>query len=1073
MKRARPDTADDDDDAMAAAATAPLSNVLASRIAPLGLRVGEQNVRVIDQDWLDARPTVPREDGFLGERGHPEWFVSGDSAPETWERLDMLQQSPDYRMLTQLAGIMGVEPHELLSDEQGVTTQRLEREIQATLRKQRDRLLQDISEKQETISFLREESVAQENRLVQLHQTLQVCRTLTERWAWLLTPTGYYYRHTRNQWDCVPARLLTDVLYRHYTVVTNGGSTTADLDTVCHELHQQFATYWTHLPKAATNRNVLDTNVTPLFFAFGGWYDTMAATPANPLAQRGATGHVAATFLLMRDEIFGEFLALRCPNPFPGPGDGPAELTPHHLADHFGAIQSTCGRVMADSPLFDLFMGLSESRDKHPSFVVANEALSDLKKSVEAQNKGLAKLRKRELDSAFIDSPVPGDTAWAAFKGLFSRGHKEGQLPTGAAFGMAWQLCAWAIRTDERMLWLADLLIARGKSVDSLDITADKIPASMASSAALPKLLAVFLIYVLQFETTTPTTTNLTEAATCAILGLLPTRSSTTTPFVPTIQILSGTHASVMPKLRITFPDAIDKDVSLDIGLGNLWKGSPPVRATIEIAAADHKIVFAWVLRHVIHLVADPALFWTAVARQGATPAAYPSNTLHEIVANANRMTAMTKALVPIYILGQQEIMRAFFPGVSPLSGQDVYALEPLVRTYIPPPTLLARRRRQHTATETAGPQQPRGTSESLGADDTTNGDGGGGFRMVPRPEFFTGLNTERADFIVFWRKFLLVTPLQGTAVSRVAPLDADFDYWVTKRVAPALDVIMPAGQQVPGATHWTWPQTRAAVRWHQQFVRATFYEIARRYATAEAQLPAAIPMTMLWQMLVLAEDVGDKEAQTLATGIQSNEKAIAAAIKEAEGMAASNVDLVLKPVHELIHKLYMPSRAWQLSAIICGRLVLKAMVVMGIARAYTDMQRFIVDEHGRRIWEGVPLDLITGVMTTYKYVSDPTDPAKRARVVDKQLGTAPASLVTDFTTLVGNYVNKQQLMFPRQYNKDKQYALSPEEFRNAAQQLRLYSVRFDAGTGQWIITSRPNAPMPPPPRFLTAARRW
>jgi hypothetical protein len=179
-------------------------------------------------------------------------------------------------------------------------------------------------------------------------------------------------------------------------------------------------------------------------------------------------------------------------------------------------------------------------------------------------------------------------------------------------------------------------------------------------------------------------------------------------------------------------------------------------------------------------------------------------------------------------------------------------------------------------------------------------------------------------------------------------------------------------------------------------------------------------------------------------------QNALAAAIKEVEAMATSDVSQVMTPIKKLLQLVYRADRAWQVQAMLTGKIRLKPFVVAAMACAHTDVQRFMVDVATQRpIWRNVPGDVLSGTTTAIVPIAGhaPRPPEITGAVV-------PDSLPVDFARLVAAYVHKARIMFPTTYLTVKQIQLEPFEFFNAAAPLRDYRVTQN-GAGQWVVTAR------------------
>jgi hypothetical protein len=139
--------------------------------------------------------------------------------------------------------------------------------------------------------------------------------------------------------------------------------------------------------------------------------------------------------------------------------------------------------------------------------------------------------------------------------------------------------------------------------------------------------------------------------------------------------------------------------------------------------------------------------------------------------------------------------------------------------------------------------------------------------------------------------------------------------------------------------------------------------------------------------------------------------------------------------------------------------------VVAALACAHADIQRYIQDAHGRRVWNNVPSDVLTGAvlkMTPPTAHPAPDQLVQHPEAVGSQI---PDTLPADFARLVAAYVHKARVMFPPQYMPKKQIELTPYEFFEAARPLRDYRVTRGA-SGTWIVTPRPAQPHSRRPGF-------
>jgi phosphoglycolate phosphatase len=183
-----------------------------------------------------------------------------------------------------------------------------------------------------------------------------------------------------------------------------------------------------------------------------------------------------------------------------------------------------------------------------------------------------------------------------------------------------------------------------------------------------------------------------------------------------------------------------------------------------------------------------------------------------------------------------------------------------------------------------------------------------------------------------------------------------------------------------------------------------------------------------------------------------SGAQALAAAQREVEAMAASDVAAVTLPVFALLEQLFRPERAHRLRAILTGEVRIKAVVLAALRRAHADLQRHLPG------WRGVPADLLTGHTAATK--------PWRALPSGEWTGVPPGSaappeLAADFAQLLTSaYINVQRLRFPTQYNTQKQWEVATSDALAAVRTLR---EGYEAQPplvpgGAWTIRAAPSA---------------
>lgn len=191
---------DDDDDDSRATKRPRLGEALLARLggapgaAPqYGIGVGTQSVTV--HDGVSSGNRV-REDGYVvNAQNQPttdNQMPFGDEYVKEWFTLQtLLEMNPDYRAATMLAGLVGVQPAEIITDSSLGRVERVEREFHATLQTARKKFAMSSQERQAAVLALQlqlDQELVMQDRLRDMNVAMQ--RTV-RRWHWLASMTGY------------------------------------------------------------------------------------------------------------------------------------------------------------------------------------------------------------------------------------------------------------------------------------------------------------------------------------------------------------------------------------------------------------------------------------------------------------------------------------------------------------------------------------------------------------------------------------------------------------------------------------------------------------------------------------------------------------------------------------------------------------------------------------------------------------------------------------------------------------------------------------------------------------------
>lgn len=935
---------------------ADLGAQLLAQLDSLGLNPGQVSIDVDPGRALNTGSKRPRQDGTLEDTRSGKAIRSGTPFDASYvaeldRRHAILEQNPDYRFLTKLAGVIGVDAFELLATEDLRRVEFIERQIQQTLQAQRDRILQDIDKKKATLQEVdvilkNAQDAADRLRAMFLHWG-----RLVQRWEWLLTPTGF---RGNDMLHPLPYGLLCQ-MRQQYDAALFGA---ADLLPVITEMGRD-RQYW------STERNSWWRVVHDRFMETTARLRATAAPKNMQL--------VMGIMLYLRDVMLAPYVTLRpSPSLFTSGPDGMAndavKQRPVHWIreimaaynDHIAtyADDSALAAVLRKSVSYEPFPDLSEG--------TVDARAPDLKPLLTAA----------EAYGTKIDVSWKWVGAWSTLPGVDKVGIAD--APTMGEVLRFLDTLGPNLRKQLFTYRRALDAQTRGSQGPGAYVEFSTRPVSAKYDTdykpALADLDKAFHVFSPDYEP---------AASSTVVWRLVKHKEQGQLELTRHFNNVEGVKLYTLGFLLTCRSKGWcwDEDMLYTRVLRPLFEGKVDDKKAIATSADRHKALqlvwqYLWGVFWLRHI---EWLFETVLV--STLDDAIIDDWLKTFVKNHH--AALSSVCGRTYgnglDLAIDELLWSTFEeypadggqGVPPPNGENYFAdttpwLAPFLPAYIGTPNAPMR---------TAPPSVIKNHANLS--------------MSVATPENEDGIvAVQRAAALVYDKTGRAWTPVSFQTVM----------WQHLTRDLPGYATLLR--QHLPDET---------------TFLHPFFY--------------------FLWHATVFVRFYYDAHMKTLEDAIDHAHLAMDAADREITAMAASDLDFVTPNVLKLVHSLYTPTAAWQLQVMMTGKLRLAPFVVTALARAHSDVQKYMP------AWKDVPCDLLTG--------------NAEAQSVPKGSRVDP-ELATDFAVLVGNYVNRARLMFPTQYNKDKQYTLSPVEFKAACEALRAYRVRR-AGAA-WIIEKAPQA---------------
>jgi hypothetical protein len=989
------------------AATPPPAGLGGALLARLGIDAGRQLLNLDPDEMLPSDAGLhPRSDGRLENADHR--LIPGHPFDQAYQtevsrRLEIMEQKPDWRFLVLLSGIIGVNAHDLLLEEDVAQIAQLDQEVRQTLAAQRKRILQNITDKRSTLEQL--DTTANDLRLrkTQLQQLYRSMKPIVHRWSWLLTATGFIMTDPSNP---LPYMLMAR-MWTEYRQLLFGDKAALPMLVALIDADWKDGKggYW-DTSAMPVGRNLITSCISAI--------KTRQST-MSPQRIR----FMLALALMLRDVVFATDMNLR-PDARLFADTTPAMVAVRNkpVSDWIRDIEAGMDAridTRKSTPAWQPFLRAStKDANAYALSYTAEEKANDTGGDVLVLADQFAKWSMNPADS--LDSALQLDDALlpsaATLRQLFHNLSIFTDIGAYTFYGpiLYYKNLFDASNSTSYETTFGDITL---RLVMEYTGDASDDPRSSSYRRIFQDLRTgnddetPLLFSRCVYNTTrTPASENIFGQSVYAPLTQLIDRTNL-------VRIDIDDSANIY-KLRVTSP--FNKRMS--IGIDIVAKG-PGIHTGIEVLFAEltdrlqafeapEKAISltTWdammdavqrTIGHVTMLcvVGNPDRWWTNVLQMPEANYDFmkDDDTL-------KKRLAATDFHATAYYAALSELCGDRNPHALMLAMDEI-----LLSTVTRLPDL---------ADLPAAPGQT--TLASVTKETATK-----------FPSYF---NVDWPILLV--KESLYNRPGQPAIVRK--PYDAKalasksektslatrtLEEWFAARFSDANEGPMPTTvDELDWAPAWSLPGYAAMVAKRRPL-----------RATLEPSL-----LNFLWHATVLVDFYYAAQASLIDDAIGNAEKGRSEADKEVVAMAESNIARVTKPILELLEHLYVPSRAWELQAMMTGRLRMQAFVVAGLARAHADVQKHIPQ------WAGVPCDLLTGNTTV---------PGVTAG------STAPPELATDFAVLVGAYVNKARLSFPVQYNKDKQYALAPVEFMGAAAALRDYDVA-KAGATRWVVTRRP-----------------
>jgi len=1021
--------------------------------APLGLNPAEgATVALQPRAALDQHGVRPREDGLLedvatgavarfqrdpatgqlptdpGDAARLRDQAQGEVLPPHAElavreesfRDQLLAASPDYRFLETLAGLMGVEPWELYTDESLAQLARVDHVMRDEMAAQRRRILQVVGSKRTTMQVVTDAQAKRRAELAALDAVAARYGPVVDAWGRLLTPTGFAWDPASRQGPLPLGALALAVWPQYLALVWQPSLGTTEADAAVRRalsapaLWDADALLWDQATPGAPA-----TGTTTLAGALrAAW---RGALP-DPVVARW----VGLTYLLLRDHVAARAWPWQ-PDP---------RLQPDARRAPRASLAADVDALVAE--LDGLVARQGDWMRREPP--AANAELLPQPLATSAMGAAVLPALAAATAAAAGAADARLEMQWAAL-----------WADLGPALGLAYRgpsLAQWA----QWNRWVA--------SSWTHTPPADWAPLLQAAHAHC--MARAQMLHTAPGATEPPYAGWLVDARADADAGAAADRRTWTTDTgmlwavvpaadgtVPWARVWAFLTAAARADAATALTFAAEADGPASIwtiqragrpGAFTLqlrvWAPAPLLAAlqTYFAQPAQRAGALAWttaVVWMALFNDATAGLWWSAWLRQPAAPASagnVPLATPQSLTAHAAAAAPVldaSAAALRFLVAGQDDVWRTLL--------YDVWQAQTAARPWPPRPDLLTAAMQEANLTLAA--------AQAVWEADELDAPGRALWALVTVDD--TKLAVEDAQDPGARRGLRTAAALtaldqaaqaaaRDAADARAVRSDARADVW---RV--------PAGGV--GAGGPTAAQLELALT-------APMLAGARARAGTPAPLGAlASPLLRpleAWTTFLQVHAPAERERAQ--RGLVSGAQALAAAQREVEAMAASDVAGVALPVFALLEQLFRPERAHRLRAILTGEVRVKAVVLAALRRAHADLQRELPG------WRGVPTDLLTGHTPATK----PWRQLPSGEWVGVPPGSAaPPELAADFAQLLTSaYINVQRLRFPTQYNTQKQWEVAATDALAAVRTLREgYAAQPPlAPGGAWTIRAVP-----------------